>query len=61
MARTERLKEAQRKYRKKIQYLQVGLYLCDTDIIEKLESLENKQQYIKNLIREDMKKGGTNK
>lgn len=31
--------------------------VTDADILEKLQSVGNKQGYIKNLIREDIKKG----
>lgn len=30
----------------------------DSDIIQKLDSVENKQGYIKQLIRDDIKRGG---
>lgn len=33
----------------------------DLDILEHLQKQPNKQAYIKNLVREDIKKGGDNK
>lgn len=49
--------ESQKKYDKE-NTVQVRLKLnkkTDADIIEKLNSVENKQGYLKNLIREDAK------
>lgn len=49
--------ESQKKYDKE-NTIQVRLKLnkkTDADIIEKLNSVENKQGYLKNLIREDAK------
>lgn len=51
-------KEAQAKYNKKSQrFYAFKLHVdYDADLIEKLESQESKQAYIKSLIRNDIKK-----
>ncbi len=50
--------KALKKYQKKnIVQVKVNLHRNnDADILEKLEKVENKQGYIKNLIRNDMKR-----
>ena len=54
--------EAQRKavknYKKKINRFTVDFYPADNDLWEQLQKQPNKQGYIKNLIRQDIKKGG---
>ena len=47
-------KRYQKKWRK--DYKVVVLTHLDTDIIEKMESLDNKSGYLKKLIRDDIKK-----
>ena len=57
MATHEALKRAQKKYDENTT-VQVKMKLnvkTDRDILEKLESVENKQGYIKELIRADLK------
>lgn len=57
MATQEALKRAQKKYDENTT-VQVKMKLnvkTDRDILEKLESVENKQGYIKELIRTDLK------
>ena len=57
MATQEALKRAQKKYDENTT-VQVKMELnvkTDRDILEKLESVENKQGYIKELIRADLK------
>lgn len=50
-------RKARANYRKKIERLVVELYPTDEDIKAKLASVPAKATYIKNLIREDIKKG----
>lgn len=57
MAETEAQKRAREKY-EKINTVQFKMKLnrnTDADILEKLESVDNKQGYIKELIRDDIK------
>jgi hypothetical protein len=59
MAYTEAHKRAQAKYRReKATQVVIRLYGTDADMLEWLQSQENKQGYIKRLIRDDMKKHG---
>lgn len=65
MARTEAEKRAQAKYEKKrnASGITKGYYIkChtihDADVIERLETIENRNGYLKDLIRNDIKKGG---
>ena len=65
MARTEAEKRAQARYEKKgvVKEKTKGYYLkChvenDADIIDKLESVDKKNTYIKGLIRKDIKRQG---
>ncbi len=64
--RSEAVKRAQEKYKKKLKKMGVKtnktfILNChlqnDKDIIEVLENKENKNGYIKKLIREDQKRG----
>lgn len=52
--------EAQRKavqsYKKKVKRITIDFYPSDTDIWDHIQSQEKKQTYIKNLMREDIKK-----
>ncbi|MCC6095217.1 MAG: hypothetical protein LIV24_09415 [Eubacterium sp.] len=56
MAMSKALYEAQKRYKKKyVKHVMLSLNKrTDTDIIKKLDSLENKQGYIKKLIRKDI-------
>lgn len=54
--RSEAEKKARSKYQKKLTRLQVDFYPTEKDLIEHLNKQEAKATYIKNLIREDMKK-----
>lgn len=55
--RTEALKRAQEKYKKeKSVRVIIELYPNDQELLDKLQSVGNKQGYIKGLIREDIKK-----
>ena len=59
MADTEAQKRAKRKYnREKTTNITFRLYQTDADILKHLQAQENKQGYIKSLIREDMKRQG---
>lgn len=56
--KTEAYKAAQERYDQKSTRF-YGLKLCrgtDADLIEKLDSMENKQGYLKELIRKDISK-----
>lgn len=58
--RSEALKKTQSKYkREKVVRTQLDLYPTDQDIIDHLQTVGNRQGYIKALIRADMKKKGT--
>lgn len=58
--RSEALKKAQEKYKRdKTTRVIVTLYPKDQAILEKLQSVGNKQGYIKQLIRDDIEKGKT--
>lgn len=48
--------KAKQRYKAKIIKLQVDLYPTDKDIIEALQKVNSKATYIKQLIREDIKK-----
>jgi hypothetical protein len=55
--KTEALKNAQNKYRReKVMRVPLDLYPTDQDIIDHLQAVNNRQRYIKELIREDIKK-----
>jgi hypothetical protein len=54
--RSESLKKAQQKYRQSLKRFSITFYQTDKDIEEHLYKQENKQGYVKDLIREDMKK-----
>lgn len=54
--RTEAQKRADRKYKVKVKKMLLEFYPTEADLIEHLEKQDKKQTYIKNLIREDMKK-----
>lgn len=53
---SEALKRTQAKYKKSLYTIKLEFYKLDADLEEYLKSLDNKQGYIKNLIREDMQK-----
>lgn len=53
---TEAQKRAKKKYREKVQRIFVDFYPSEADLIEHIEKQPQKQTYIKDLIREDMKK-----
>lgn len=54
---TEAQKRAKAKYKKeKVKTMLLEFYPADAELVEHLEKQDKKQTYIKNLIREDMKK-----
>ena len=54
---SEAQKRADQKYKAKVKRMYLEFYPTETDISEHLDNLDQpKQTYIKNLIREDMKK-----
>ena len=46
---------AKKRYRAKLKRLTIDFYPTEQDLIDHVEKQENKQGYIKNLIREDIK------
>lgn len=55
---SEAQKKAVRKYKEKVKRISVEFFPTENVLWEHLQSQPKKQTYIKNLIREDMKKGG---
>ena len=56
MALTEAQKRAKAKYmREKVKKLMIEFYPSDQELYDKLQEQENKQGYIKELIRKDLK------
>lgn len=53
---TEAQLRANREYKKKVKKILVEFYPADTDLWEHLQAQENKQGYIKQLIRADKEK-----
>lgn len=59
MARSDAQKRARAKYEKeKVRQVMVRFYPSENDILEFLESQDNKAGYIKELIRKDMNRQG---
>lgn len=54
--RSEAQKRADKKYKTKVKKMMIEFYPTETDLVEHLEKQDKKQTYIKNLIREDMKR-----
>ena len=52
---TEAQKRAKAKYNSKVTKVSIELYPSDADILQKLQEQENKQKYIKDLIKKDIK------
>lgn len=57
---TEAEKRAKHRYAKKLTRVQLEFYPTEKDLIDKINSQPQKATYIKNLIREDIKKEGSN-
>lgn len=55
---TDAQKRAKQKYKEKVKYYRLELYPTDQDIINKLDDVQTKAGYIKDLIRADIKKDG---
>ena len=53
---SEAQKKAVRKYKEKVKRLTLDFHPSEADILDHINSQPKKQTYIKNLIREDMKK-----
>ena len=53
---TEARKRAKAKYGEKVKRITVAFYPTEAEIWEKLQSQDNKQGYIKDLIRKDLNK-----
>lgn len=59
MATSDARKRANNEYRKRsVRSFNLKFYPADGDLLEWFEAQENKAQYLKGLIREDMKKHG---
>ncbi len=57
MAQTEAQRRASLKYTKKsVKQLNIALYPTDQDIIDHLEKIPKKAEYIRRLIREDIER-----
>ena len=54
---TEQKKTPKKRYLAKGKRLTIDFYPTESDLIAHIEKQEKKQTYIKNLIREDIKKG----
>ena len=52
----ESQRAAKKRYRAKVEVIQVELYPTDADIKDKLKTVGAKATYIKKLIREDMQR-----
>ena len=50
-------RKARENYKPKVKRFTVDFYPTEADLLEHMNSQPNKQGYIKQLIREDMKKG----
>jgi hypothetical protein len=57
---SEAQRKAIRKYREKINRITIDFSPAEMELWEHLQSQVNKQTYIKNLIREDIKKSSLN-
>lgn len=57
--RTEAEKKARRTYRANTKRMTIDFYKTDADLVEHIEKQPEKQKYIKDLIRADIKKGET--
>ena len=53
---TEAQLKAVRKYKEKVKRITVDFYPTESDLWDHIQAQDKKQTYIKNLIREDMKK-----
>ena len=53
---SEAQKKAIKKYRAKIKRMTIEFFPAEAELIEHINSQPNKRTYIKNLIRDDMKK-----
>ena len=52
---TEAQKRAKKKYYEKLTRVVIEFYPDDSDILKKVQEQPNKQRYIKDLIRKDLK------
>ena len=55
MALTEAQKRAKEKYRKKTTQLTIEFYPQDAELLKKVNAQPNKQSYIKDLIKKDIR------
>jgi hypothetical protein len=56
MAIKDTNRKARANYKKKVKRFTIDFYPTEADLIEQIAKQPQKQTYIKNLIREDMKK-----
>ena len=54
---TEAQKKANKKYREKVNRMTLDFYPTEEELWDMVQSQDNKQGYIKSLIRADMEKG----
>lgn len=54
MSLTEAQKRAREKYNKKVTKIAIEFYPQDAELLQKVQQQENKQGYIKELIRKDI-------
>lgn len=55
MSLTEAQKRAKEKYNKKVTKVQIEFYPQDAELLQKVNEQPNKQNYIKELIRKDIR------
>lgn len=55
MALTEAQKKAKAKYNSKVTKVCIEFYPADAELLRKVQEQENKQSYLKDLIRKDLK------
>ncbi len=54
---SEALKKAKRKYKSKVKRFSIDFYPTETELYEHIQKQPQKQTYLKNLIKTDIKKG----
>jgi hypothetical protein len=53
---TEAQKRAKAKYNSRVTKVSIEFYPSDADLLQKVQEQENKQKYLKDLIRQDIEK-----
>ena len=54
---SEAQRKAVKKYKEKVNRITIDFYPTESELWDRIQAQDKKQTYIKNLIREDMKKG----